>query len=273
MRSIEGTGLKKAKKQKQKAPKRQPTPGGQMTFFEHLAELRNRLIATVLVIVVASVLGFTQQQNLISVFEALKPAKLTLNAFEIGEPFLIGIKLSLYCGILLSSPFIVYQLMAFLAPALEPERQPGQDGYEEEVKMLKAIRRSVWFFIPFVVISFVGGILFAYFIVEPPAIKFLSGFDNNQINLILDTNKFITFTSKIMFWAGITFELPIFMFLLAKIRLISCQRMVKWWKFAIVIAFIAGAVISPSPDPVNQTIVAVPVFGLYWLGVLLARFA
>lgn len=271
MSSAERTDLKKVKKQK--TPKKPAQPGGQMTFFEHLAELRNRLVATALVIVVASGIGFSQQKNLLAVFRDLAPAGLTLNVFEVGESFLVSLKLSLYCGLLLSSPFIVYEILAFLAPALEPESQPGEAGYAEEVKMLKSIRRSVWLFIPFVIISFVAGVLFAYFIVEPPAIKFLTGFNSDQLNLILDTNKFITFTSKIMFWSGIVFELPIFMFLLAKIRIVTWKQMMKWWKVAIVIAFVAGAIISPSPDPFNQTLVAIPVFGLYWLGVLLSRFA
>jgi sec-independent protein translocase protein TatC len=181
--------------------------------------------------------------------------------------------LSIYAGLLLSSPFVVYQIMAFLAPALEPELPPGSAGYEEELKLLKSIRRSIWMFIPFVVVSFVAGILFAYYLVEPAAIHFLYNFNEGVYNNQIDANKFIGFTSKIMFWTGLTFELPIFMFMLAKIGLVNWKRMVKWWRFAIVISFAIGAVISPSPDPFNQTIVAVAVFGLYWLGVLLARFA
>lgn len=272
MSSVERTTTTKTKKTKKKKPELRP--GGQMTFFEHLAELRDRLVATVLLIVVASVIGFTQQSNLLSVFQHLAPGNVDyFNTFEIGESFLISVKLSLYFGILVSSPFIVYQIMAFLAPALEPETAPGQPGYEEELKMLKSLRRSIIFFIPFVVISFMAGVMFAYFIVEPPAIKFLGDFNSDQTKLLLDLEKFIGFTSKIMFWSGLVFELPIFMFLLAKIRVVTWQKMLKWWKFAILIAFIAGAIISPSPDPVNQTIVAIPVFGLYFLGVLLARFA
>lgn len=272
MSSVERSTTTKTKKTKKS--KQPPRPGGQMTFFEHLAELRDRLVATVIVIVVASGIGFWQQSNLLEVFTNLKPSDVTkFNTFEVGEAFLISVKISLYFGILISSPFIVYQIMAFLAPALEPETQPGQQGYEEEVRLLKSLRRSIILFIPFVIISFMVGVLFAYFIVEPPAIKFLGNFNSDQSKLLLDLNKFVSFASKIMFWSGLVFELPIFMFLLAKIRIVTWQKMLKWWKFAIVIAFIAGAVISPSPDPVNQTIVALPVFGLYFLGVLLARFA
>ena len=271
MSSVQETRIKKVKKQK--APKRQPTQGGQMTFFEHLTELRDRLIQSVVVILVASFGSFFFQQDLTKIFVGLAPDPQMLTYLKIGEPFAISVKLALYSGLLLSSPFIVYQIMAFLAPALEPETQPGQEGHEEEVKLLKSLRRSVWIFIPFVIISFVVGILFAYFLVEPPALKFLSSFNFGLVRTQIDFQDFITFTSKIMFWSGLTFELPIFMFMLAKIRIVTWRRMAKWWRFAIVIAFAAGAVISPTPDPVNQTLVAVPVFGLYWLGVLLARFA
>ncbi len=271
MSSVQETRIKKVKKQK--APKRQPTQGGQMTFFEHLVELRNRLIATVIIVVVASAGSFFFQKELISVFKDLAPRADVLTNYVITDPFAISLKLSLYSGLLLSSPFIVYQIMAFLAPALEPETHPGQEGYEEEVRLLKSVRRSVWIFIPFVIISFVAGILFAYYLVLPPALRFLNSFNSDEVKNLIGFKDFVTFTSKIMFWSGLTFELPIFMFLLAKIRIVTWRRMAKWWRFAIVISFVAGAVISPTPDPFNQTLVAVPVFGLYWLGVLLARFA
>jgi sec-independent protein translocase protein TatC len=253
-------------------PKKPKPPAGQMTFFEHLGELRNRIIWSTLAVIAGAVIGFFYRFQLVDIFvELAKPKKLTtFNAFD---QFGVYMNLSIYVGLLLASPVIVYHIMAFLAPALEPESSPGTLEYEQELKVLKSIKRSLYFFIPFVAISFAIGVAFAYYLVIPPAMHFLINFSEGQLEAVLDAQKFIAFCTQILFWSGVVFELPIIIFLLAKIRLVTVRKLVGWWKWALVLSLVVAAFVTPSPDVFSQALIAVPVFGLYWLGVLMARFA
>lgn len=253
-------------------PKKPPTPAGQMTFFEHLGELRNRLIWSALAVMAGSVIGFINSRDLIEIFRVLaQPQKLvTLTAFD---QFGVYMNISIYVGLLLASPVIVYHVMAFLAPALEPEGAEGTPEYEQELKALKSVKRSLWFFIPFVAVSFAIGVAFAYYLIVPAAFRFLLNFSQGQIEAILDAKKFISDVTKVLFWSGVVFELPIIMFLLAKTKIAPYKRLLHWWKWALVLSLVAAAFITPSPEIVSQAIIAVPVFCLYWLGVLMARFA
>ncbi|MEI6043824.1 MAG: twin-arginine translocase subunit TatC [Chloroflexota bacterium] len=256
---------------KPKKPKEQPT-AGQMTFFQHLGELRNRIIWSCLAVLAGSIIGFIYSRDLVGIFaDLVKPYKLITT--NVVDQFTIYMNLAIYVGLLLASPVIVYQIMAFLAPALEPESTPGTPEYEQELKTLKSIRHSLWFFIPFVAVSFAAGLAFSYYLVIPQAIHFLSNFSQEQIELLPEAQKFIGLVTGILFWSGVTFEVPIVLFLLAKIKVVTYKRLIKWWKWALVLSLVAAAFITPSPDVFNQAVIAVPVFGLYWLGVLLARFA
>ncbi len=253
-------------------PRKDKRPAGQMTFFEHLGELRNRLIWAGLAVILGSIVGFIFSRDLVGIFVDLaKPTPVvTLNFFD---QFGVYMNIALYVGILLASPVIVYQVMAFLAPALEPESMPGTPEYAQELKALKSIRRSLLFFIPFVAISFAVGVAFAYYIVIPQALHFLLDFSKGQLQALLDAQKYISQITQLLFWVGVSFELPIFIFLLAKVKIVTFQRLIKWWKWALVFSLVAAAFITPSPDIFNQAIIAIPIFCLYWLGVLFARFA
>ena len=182
--------------QKPKKRKNQ-TPAGQMTFFEHLGELRDRIIWSCIAVIAGSIVGFIYSRDLVAVFaDLVKPNKLvTLTAFD---QFGVYMNLAIYVGLLLASPVLVYQLMAFLAPALEPESAVGTPEYEQEVRTLKSVKRSLWFFIPFVAISFAIGVAFAYYLIVPQAFRFLLNFSQGQIDALLDAKKFMSDTTKIL---------------------------------------------------------------------------
>ena len=273
--------IKPAKSKKPAKPERTPA---QMTFFEHLAELRNRIVWCVLAVVVCGVVGWFFSTDLINAFRDLaRPAIDDLNKqgyntvnfanFTYVASFAITFEVAIYAGLLLASPIIIYHILAFLAPALEPELTPTDAGYKEEVKMLSGIKRSVIFFIPVVAIFFITGIAFAYYLIIPQALKFLLEFGKDQAPTLLELKPFIDSMTKIMFWTGLVFELPIFLFLLAKIKFVTWRKLASWWKYALIASLVIAAFITPSPEILSQMIIAVPVFGLFWLGVLFARFA
>jgi len=124
-----------------------------------------------------------------------------------------------------------------------------------------------------VTFSFACGVAFCYFLMLPFATKFLAGFAADVFAPTWTAEHYIDFVSTFLFWVGLTFELPIVMFFLSKMGVISAKRMAGFRKYAFVLAFVIGAVITPTPDPINQTIVSLPIYFLFELGVILARFA
>ena len=241
----------------------QHAPGDrEMTLLEHLEELRGRLVAAA-VAVVAGILvalipvpGFGSiTENVIKLLAQKAPGG-SLLALGPGEAFFTFLEVSLIIGVALSMPVIIYQLLAFVTPAL----------YENEKKYLLIA-------VPGVTVSFAIGVLFCYFLMLPFAIAFLGNFQTEIFDQRWAAERYLDFVTTFMFWVGITFELPIVMYFLSKLGVVSAQRMASFRKYAFVMAFVIGAVITPTPDPINQTIVSLPIYFLFELGVILARFA
>jgi sec-independent protein translocase protein TatC len=280
-RAIESRRAKSAKPQK---PKKEKPAATQMTFFEHVGELRSRLVWSALTVLVCTIVAWFFHRDLVQAFKDLaqnainelvaqgKPAPEFVTT-NIVNQFSIYFEVSVYAGLLLASPVLVYHILAFMAPALEPETKPGDPSYDQEIRLLKSIRRSLVFFIPMVAIFFLAGIAFSYYLLLPPAIKFLLSFGIDQFKPLIDGKQFIGQMSKIMFWTGIVFELPIFLFLLAKIQVVTWRKLVSFWKWALVLSLVVAAFITPSPDLIWQGVIGLAVYSLFWLGVLFARFA
>jgi len=244
------------------APEQHAPGDREMTLLEHLEELRGRLVAAA-VAVVAGILvalipipGFGSiTENVIKLLAQKAPGG-NLLALGPGEAFFTFLEVSLIIGVALSMPVIIYQLLAFVTPAL----------YENEKKYLLIA-------VPGVTVSFAIGVLFCYFLMLPFAIAFLGNFQTEIFDQRWAAERYLDFVTTFMFWVGITFELPIVMYFLSKLGVVSAQRMASFRKYAFVMAFVIGAVITPTPDPINQTIVSLPIYFLFELGVILARFA
>jgi sec-independent protein translocase protein TatC len=146
--------------------------------------------------------------------------------------------------------------MAFVTPAL----------YAHE-------KRYLYISVPGVFLSFMCGVAFCYFLTLPFATRFLAGFLNNEVQPTWSAAYYVDFVATFLFWVGVMFELPIIMFFLSKLGVVSHQRLAKFRKYAFVLAFVIGAAITPTPDPINQTIISLPIYLLFELGVILARFA
>ncbi len=164
-------------------------------------------------------------------------------------------KLSLVAGTLLAAPVILWQIWKFIAPGL----------YENEKKyMLPVIACSCF--------CFISGVLFGYFVVIPVAFKFFASFASEYITPMLRTTEYLSFANKMLLCFGIAFQLPVFAFFLAKMSVLSADFLKRKRKWAIVLIFVAAAVLTPSPDVVSQLLMAAPLLVLYEASVWIVHF-
>jgi sec-independent protein translocase protein TatC len=235
-----------------------------MTLLEHLEELRGRLtkmvvaLAAAVVLVVIPIPGFNSVTGLAVDLIVANATQFGVHVQAIGpgEVFFTYLEVALVIGAALAMPIIIFQVMAFVTPAL----------YANE-------KRSLLIAVPGVFVSFICGVLFCYYLTLPFATKFLAGFLSGTIEQNWTVEKYVDFVATFLFWVGVMFELPIIMFFLSKLGVVSHQRMARFRKYAFVMAFVIGAAITPTPDPINQTIISLPIYLLFELGIILARFA
>lgn len=226
-----------------------------MTLVEHLAELRQRLIVLVVVVALTTVLSFLFAGYLFEIL--IRPAGgVTLIYTEVTEMLGTYMKVALLSGLILALPVIIYELVMFVAPGLTRQE-----------------KRYLYILLPGVTLSFVAGAAFAYFVLVPPALKFLLTFGGDIATPQIKIGNYISTVSSLLFWIGIIFEIPLVIYFLARIGVVNPRLLSRFRPYAIVGAFLLGAVITPTFDPINQTLVAAPLILLYEVGILLARVA
>ena len=228
-------------------------------FLSHLEELRRRLINSFIAVGIAFVGAYIFSEELYSFLMIPLTKELpegqTLIFTNLPEMFFTYLKTAFIAGILIASPVIFYQAWKFIAPGL----------YQNEKRYV----------IPFVISStilFIGGALFGYFIVFPFGFKFFLGFANENIRALPSVKEYFSFASKLLLAFGLVFELPVVMFFLSKMGLVTVPFLKKNRKYAILLSFIASAILTP-PDVVTQCMMAAPLVILYELGIFVARFA
>ena len=227
-------------------------------FLSHLEELRKRLIICAIAVGICFVGAFTFSKKLFGFLTAPLREKLpegsTLIYTNLPEPFFTYLKTAFIAGILIASPIIFYQLWMFVAPGL----------YQNEKKYI----------IPFVVSStilFIGGALFGYFIVFPFGFEFFLGFDET-LRAFPSVKQYFSFASTLLLVFGIVFELPVVIFFLTKMGIVTPAFLKKKRKYAILLAFVIAAILTP-PDPATQCMMAVPLIFLYEVGIIVSRLA
>ena len=228
----------------------------------HLEELRRRLTIAALATLVTTVVAFVFYKRIIELL--LRPADLEaatggqagLVFIEVTEMLAVTIKVSLVSGIVLAFPIILCQIIMFVAPGLTSRE-----------------RRHLFAFMPCVVLAFGTGATFAYFVLIPPAIDFLLSWGSDLATPMIRIGNYINVMVMLLFWMGVVFETPVVMFLLAKLGIVSWKGFARWRRQWIVVSFILGALITPTFDPINQSLVAVPLIVLYEAGIWLARMA
>lgn len=226
-----------------------------MTFWEHLDELRKRVLMVLLSAVVASIVCFCFKDQIFSIIMFPKPQDMSLINTEITQQFITHMRVSLWCGILLVSPFILYQSFAFVAPGL----------YKLERRLaLRAICGGY--------ILFLLGAALCYFIIFPFAIRFLGAYQvSDEVTNAITLSSYISLMSVLTLVMGVLFELPVVCWLLAKIGVLKAGFMRHYTKHAIVVIVIIGAIITPTGDPFTLMLVSVPIFLLWQLSILIVK--
>jgi sec-independent protein translocase protein TatC len=228
---------------------------------DHLEELRWRLIKCVIAVAVGFVSTYAFSEKifnfLVSPLVKVMPEESQLIYTSLPEAFFTYLKVSFFSGLILATPVILYQIWKFTMPGL----------YENE-------KRHVLPFVLVATIFFLMGVSFAFYVVFPLGFKFFLGFSTENISALPSMKEYLGFSMKLLFAFGITFELPVIMYFLAKIGIINHTLLKKQRKYAILIVVILASILTP-PDVISQILLAIPLIALYevsiWVTYLVRR--
>ena len=233
----------------------------ELSVRRHLEELRKRLTIAVLATVVATIVAFVFYKPIIRLLlrpaDGLDPAtggEGGLVFVEVTEMLAVTLKVSLMAGLVLAFPVVLYQIVMFAAPGLSTRE-----------------RRYLFTFMPGVLLAFGAGVAFGYFVLIPPAMNFLLSWGSDLATPMIRIGNYINVMLMLLFWMGVVFETPVVMLILAKLGVVSWRGFARWRRHWVVVAFILGALITPTFDPVNQAMVALPLIVLYEAGIWMAR--
>jgi sec-independent protein translocase protein TatC len=232
---------------------------GEMTFLQHFEELRVRIFRAFYGLVVAFFIVYLFINKIMAVLVApyykyLPKGQQSLTYTGVTEVFFVYMKIAAVLSIVAASPWIFYQLWAFIAPGLKKKERKWA--------------------VPFVLATsafFISGVTFCYYIVLPFTFRFFFQYNEGFTNIVT-VSYFWNFELMFLLGIGLTFETPILILLLTRLGIVSTATLLKKYKWAVLLAFIISAVITPSGDPVTQTIVAVPIIVLYGIGILISWF-
>ena len=229
-----------------------------MPLLAHLAELRRRLVRCFLTLLLVFIACWSFDQELAALLlaplQAALPAHSQIIFISLPEGFLAYLNVAFVAAIFISSPYLFYQLWAFISPGLE----------ESEKKLLLPIALASS-------LLFCSGALFAYFVVFPYCFNFFLGYANTFISAAPSLRIYLAFAINLLLAFGLVFQMPLTAFFLGRLGLISAQTLIKKRPYAIVAAFVLGAILTP-PDPVSQILMALPLLLLYELSIVVLKF-
>ena len=230
----------------------------QESFLSHLIELRTRLVRSIIAVIVVLLCLFPFAKQIYAILAEpllrVLPHGSTMIATDVTGTFLVPLKVTLMAAFLIALPYVLYQAWAFVAPGL----------YQHEKRLaLPVIVSSVVFF--------AIGMCFAYFVVFPVAFGFFAGYTPAGVQMMTDIDKYLSFVLTMFIAFGLTFETPVVVVVLVRMGVVSVEKLRSFRPYVIVGAFVMGAIFTP-PDVISQSLLAVPLWLLYELGLLLARF-
>lgn len=228
-----------------------------LTLVEHLEELRRRIIISLIVVAAVTIFAFPFAPKILALLKAPSAGSIgKLVYFDPAEAFMIHIRIAFFAGLAISMPVMLYQLWAFLSPALGPKT-----------------KRHGLLFLSSSITAFVSGASFGFFVLLPAAVKFLLGFSTESLEPLISVSSYVSFALGLTLGSGLVFEMPVLSFLLSKMGVINYRVLRRVWKYAVIAIFILAAIVTPTPDIFNMTILAIPMLFLYELSIWVSRFA
>ncbi len=225
-----------------------PIEDVEMGILDHFEELRQRIFAALLAVLVGISLCFAFVKPIVKLLE-LPAQGVRFLQLSPGEFFFVSIQVAGYSGLLISSPFVIYQIIQFILPGLK----------RSEKQLLAPIVFGSTFL-------FAGGLAFAYEVLIPATLRFFESYGGDVVEQLWSIDKYFRFILTLLFCTGLVFQVPVIQYLLGRLGLVTAQQMFSNWRSVILGAAILAAVLTPSTDPLTQTLLAVPVIGLYFGG-------
>lgn len=223
-----------------------------MSLAEHLTELRSCLVKAGAALVAGTAVSFYYLEQIMA---ALTAPVGQLYYLRPAEAFMVYLKIALLAGLILASPMMLYQLYSFIRPALTLR--------EKHFALCT---------IPIIIVLFLGGMVFSYYLVFPRALEFFLGFGNGHVNPLISMESYLDFMLMLVVPFGFVFNIPVVLLLLAYLKLLPVNALGRYHKHVILAAFILAAFITPTPDIITQSLLALPMVVLYEVSLLLCRF-
>jgi sec-independent protein translocase protein TatC len=231
-----------------------------MSLTEHLIELRKRLLRILIALGIGFGICYYYKDLVFDIITKpltqVLPPNSHLVYIGVTEAFFVYMKLAFFASLLITSPIILYQIWKFISPGL--------------------LSKEKKYVIPFMLSStllFLGGVLFGYFIALPPAFEFFVSFNNQYLQAMISFREYLSLFVTFLLGFGLSFELPVFIFFLAKLGIVNAKMLSKHRKYAILLIFISAAILTPSPDALSQILMAIPLMLLYEVSIFVAKFA
>lgn len=233
------------------------SPEEKQTIIEHLEDLRKSLIISVVAILVAAMFSFYYSEEILTIIMApLSALNEDLVVTGVTEAFFVKFKLSFLAGFILAFPIVVVAVWRFIKPALYPNE-----------------RKYVYILFPVTICLFVGGILFAYFGILKLVLNFFIYISGENLETMFKVDQYVSFVLAFTIPFGIIFELPVIVFFLSKLGVVTYEWLAKNRKYALLVIVILAAAFTPGPDPISQVFMAVPVYLLYEISIWVAKIA
>jgi len=234
----------------------EPVSTKYMTIMEHLQELRFRLVVAGAALVVTTGASFVFAKQILEFLK--EPAEDRSSTFvliftEPMEGLVAYFRVALLVGLVAAMPIIIFELLMFVTPALTRQE-----------------KRWVYAVVVGASLAFAAGVAFAYYVALPPALGFLLNFPEDVAKPQIKIGSYVDFVTRLLFWTGVVFETPLLIMGLARFRVVNARQLLRLWRYAFIGAFVVSAIVTPSIDPVTQSLVAGPIIVLYGIGILLA---
>jgi sec-independent protein translocase protein TatC len=224
-----------------------------LTILGHFHELRNRLIKCVIAVIITTTISFIFARQIFNIM-ILPAGGINLIYIEMTEMVGTYMKVCLTSGVILAMPYLIFQFIMFVSPALTRKE-----------------KKYVYLVLPWVGLMFVAGVIFGYFVLIPPAVKFLTTFGSDIAVPQIKIGNYISIVSRLLLAIGFVFELPVVTTFLSRLGIITPKWLSSKRKPAVILAFLVGAIITPTFDPINQTLVSVPLIILFEMSIWLAK--